>query len=289
MSNILIAGCGDIGIALGLMLIEDGHRVHALRRNVGALPSSLDAIAADLTDPATLRSLPDADFVYYTAAADGRDEAAYQRAYVSGVRNLQQALGETGRSVRRFFFVSSTGVYGQDSGEWVDESSPTEPMRFSGRKLIEGERLAMEGIPPSTSVRFGGIYGPGRTRLIRQVRDGASCVDQPPRYTNRIHRDDCAGALRHLLELDVPAPVYVGVDCYPATQCEVMDWLAKKMNAPAPRRETAKTNGGQGKRCRNDLLLESGYRFLYPTFREGYAQVIDNMTVSERTTHRTTT
>lgn len=282
MSKVLIAGCGDVGVTLGLMLVDDGHKVYALRRNVGALPSPLEAIAADLTDPDTLRALPEADFVYYTAAADGRDEAAYDRAYVSGVRNLLQSLHGRGKNVGRFFFVSSTGVYGQDAGEWVDESSPTEPTRFSGGKLLEGERLCRDGRYPATVIRFGGIYGPGRDRLIRQVREGAACVEQPPRYTNRIHRDDCAGVLRHLMRLDAPAPVYISVDCEPAAQCAVMDWLAKRLNAPSPRREMPRSAGGQGKRCRNDLLLESGYRFLYPTYREGYAQVIDAKTASEQ-------
>lgn len=285
MANILIAGCGDVGIALGLRLVEDGHRVHALRRNAAALPKTLQALRADLNDPTTLRSLPEADYVFYTAAADGRDEAAYQRAYVSGVANILQSLAQSGRSVKRFIFVSSTGVYGQDAGEWVDESSPTEPSRFSGRKVLEGERLGAESAYPSTAVRFGGIYGPGRDRLIRLVRDGAGCVEQPPRYTNRIHRDDCAGVLRHLLQLEAPAPVYVGVDCEPAAQCEVMDWLAERMDAPKPRREAAKGSGGQGKRCCNDLLLSSGYRFRYPTFREGYAQLIDAMDASQRSTN----
>lgn len=262
------------------MLIADGHRVYALRRNVGALPSVLEGIAADLTDSATLRSLPEADVVYYTAAADGRDEAAYERAYVTGVRNLLQSMKARSQSTGRFMFVSSTGVYGQDAGEWVDESSPTEPRRFSGAKLLEGERLCLDGGVPATVVRFGGIYGPGRDRLLRQVRDGASCVDEPPRYTNRIHRDDCAGVLRHLHRLHAPAPVYVGVDCDPAAQCTVLDWLARRMNAPAPRRTSASGPGGQGKRCRNDLLLASGYRFLYPTFREGYAQVVDSLEAS---------
>lgn len=282
MLNILIAGCGDVGIALGLMLVKDGHRVFGLRRNVSALPSALEPLAADLTDRATLASLPAVEFVYYTAAADGRDETAYERAYVSGVENVLKSLKDGNGSVRRIIFVSSTGVYGQENGEWVDESSPTKPARFSGKKLLTGERLCLDGPYPATVVRFGGIYGPGRNRLIQQVRDGATCVEQPPRYTNRIHRDDCAGVLRHLLHLEAPEPTYIGVDCDPASQCTVMDWLAKRMNAPAPRRETARGKVSQGKRCRNDLLLKSGYRFLFPTFREGYAQVLDSLNGTQR-------
>lgn len=277
MSKVLIAGCGDVGIALGLELVGEGHRVFALRRNVGALPASLGAVTADLTDAATLRSLPEVEWVFYTAAADGRDEKAYERAYVIGVRNILASLAAQNRSVRRFVFVSSTGVYGQDDGEWVDESSPTEPGRFSGRKLLEGERLCRQGPYPATVVRFGGIYGPGRTRLIEQVRAGARCVEEPPSYTNRIHRDDCSGVLRHLMTLDPPAPVYAGVDCEPAPKCAVMDWLAERLGAPAPRRERGNAGAGGGKRVSNGRLLASGCEFRYPTYREGYAQVIESL------------
>lgn len=284
MKKILIAGCGDVGATLGLRLVEDGHQVFGLRRNVAALPSPLEAVAADLSEPATLRSLPEVDWVYYSAAADGRDEAAYDRAYVSGVRHLMQSLEAQSQPVERFVFVSSTGVYGQDAGEWVDESSPTEPARFTGKKLLEGERLCLEGRYPASVVRFGGIYGPGRVRLINQVRAGATCVDEPPRYTNRIHRDDCAAVLRHLCLIESPASVYIGVDCEPASQCVVMDWLAERLKAPRPRREIPHAAEGQGKRCRNGLLMKTGYRFLYPTFREGYEHLIESMEASERTT-----
>lgn len=274
MSKILIAGCGDVGIALGLMLVDDGHRVYALRRNVNALPSSLQPIAADLSETATLRALPSVDYVYYTAAADGRDEAAYERAYVSGVRNIVQSLKSSARSVRRLFFVSSTGVYGQDAGEWVDELSATEPKRFTGKILLEGEASCHAGPIPATVVRFGGIYGPGRSRLIDQVKSGASCISDPPQYTNRIHRDDCAGVLRHLMSIEAAEAVYAGVDSEPATQCEVFDWLARRLGAPAPDKRQADPSSGQGKRVSNARLLNSGYEFRYPTFRQGYDQVI---------------
>ncbi len=274
MSKILIAGCGDVGIALGLLLVDDGHRVYALRRNVNALPSSLQPIAADLSETATLRALPPVDYVYYTAAADGRDEAAYERAYVRGVRNIVHSLESSARPVRRLFFVSSTGVYGQDAGEWVDELSATEPTRFTGKILLKGEASCHAGPIPATVVRFGGIYGPGRSRLIDKVKSGASCISDPPQYTNRIHRDDCAGVLRHLMSIEAAEAVYAGVDCEPATQCEVFDWLARRLGAPAPDKRQADPSSGQGKRVSNARLLNSGYEFRYPTFRQGYDQVI---------------
>ncbi|HEY5701558.1 MAG TPA: SDR family oxidoreductase, partial [Gammaproteobacteria bacterium] len=274
MSRILIAGCGDIGTALGRELAAGGHKVYGLRRSVSSLPEIITPVAADLTSPETLGALPPVDVLYYMAAADGRDEAAYERAYVTGVKNILRALA--GQRLERVFFVSSTSVYGQRSGEWVDEESETKPARFTGARVLEGEREANRAPCLSISVRFGGIYGPGRRRLIDRVRSGASCRESPPEFTNRIHRDDCAGILSHLLTLDSPAERYLGVDCEPAAQCTVMDWLAERLGVPRPRRETAVGGQNQGKRCSNARVLKSGYAFRYKSFREGYSSLIDD-------------
>ncbi|HEX9584612.1 MAG TPA: NAD-dependent epimerase/dehydratase family protein [Gammaproteobacteria bacterium] len=287
MSNILIAGCGDVGTALGLELAADGHAVFALRRKVSGLPGVFTPVAADLTAPATLRGLPRVDYLYYTAAADGRDDAAYERAYVTGLRNILQALSV--QKPRHVFYVSSTSVYGQRSGEWVDEDSETGPSGFNGARVLEGEGVLAGGPCAATAVRFGGIYGPGRTRLIDQVRAGASCVGEPPVFTNRIHRDDCAGMLRHLLTLNPPADRYIGVDCDPAAQCAVMEWLAWRLGAPAPRRERLDAGSSRGKRCSNARLLASGYAFRYPTFREGYSSLIGETAAQARSSGKTDT
>ncbi len=150
-----------------------GHKVWGLKRHPADLPSSIQPLAADLTDPATLTVLPPkVDAVVYSAAAAGFSEAHYQAAYVEGVRNLLNALRQAGQHPQRLLFTSSTSVYAQHQGEWVDEDSPAEADGFSGRCIREGERLMWDSGWPAVAVRFGGIYGPGRTRLIDSVRDG---------------------------------------------------------------------------------------------------------------------
>ena len=277
MRRVLIAGCGDLGSALGLRLAARGDRVFGLRRDPSRLPAAITPVAGDLAHADGLRTVPgDMDLVVYAASAGGFDDAAYRRAYVDGVRNLLDVLDRD--RVQRLVFVSSTGVYGQDDGAWVDEDSATEPSGFSGRRLLEGEAVAAAAGISSVNVRFGGIYGPRRVRLIEQVRAGAGCAEAPVRWTNRIHRDDCVGVLDHLLHLRSPLPVYVGVDCEPAAQCAVMDFLAERLGVPAPPRGGApeRMRGGN-KRCSSQRLLDSGYRFIYPTYREGYAHEIDAM------------
>ena len=145
-------------------------------------------------------------------------------------QNLLTVLRQTGQRPRRLLFTSSTSVYGQQEGEWVDENSPAEADGFSGRCIRAGEELLWDSPWPSVAVRFGGIYGPGRTRLIDSVREGtATRPAGPPVYTNRIHRDDCARALQHLLELPEAERLYVAVDDDPAPLDEVLGWLARQL------------------------------------------------------------
>ncbi len=275
--RVLVAGCGYVGTALGLALAADGHTVFGLRRRAAALPAPLVPVSADLTDAASLAGLPaDLDAVVYAAAAGGRSEAAYRVAYVDGLGNLLEALAAAARPPRRVLFTSSTSVYGQEDGSWVDEGSPTEPRGFTGRLVLEGEGCVAAGPIPGVVLRLGGIYGPGRTRLLESVRRGEARAT--PGWTNRIHRDDAAGALRHLLGVADPAPLYVGVDCEPAERPAVLAWLAERLGVAAPPREPASAGGGGrggSKRCRNARLLASGYAFRYPTFREGYAALLE--------------
>jgi nucleoside-diphosphate-sugar epimerase len=274
----LIAGCGDVGTTVGIELAGAGHQVWGLRRRPEGLPAPLQPLAADLTNPASLKHLPPAlDFVFYTAAADGFDEARYRAVYVDGVHNLLIALQETGQHPRRVFMISSTSVYAQHQGEWVDEMSPAGSVQFPGRLIREGEERVWNSPYPGTVVRFAGIYGPGRTRLLDSVRGGnATCV--PGLYTNRIHRDDGAAILRFLMTLPEAAPLYIGVDDTPALQCEVLAWLAARLGMPGPRSITAADRVEAAlranKRCSNARLRAAGFSFRYPSYREGYTALL---------------
>ena len=175
MARVLIAGCGYVGTALVARLAADGHAVWTLRRSGAAPAPGATAIRADLSDVDALRRLPPRlESVFYTASADGMDDRAYRTAYVDGLRHLLAALD--GHPIRRIVFASSTGVYAQSHGEWVDEESPAEPTHFSGKRLLEGERLLALARFPATVVRFAGIYGPGRARLVERVRRGEAVV-----------------------------------------------------------------------------------------------------------------
>lgn len=269
--RVLIAGCGYLGSALAARLAGQGHEVLGLRRSAARLPRGVTAVAADLRDAAALAALPGRfDAVVYAAAPAARDDAAYRAAYVEGVEVALATL-----RFERFVLVSSTGVYGQDAGEWVDEASPTEPPSFRGRRALEGEERVLAR-PGGSVLRLGGLYGPGRIRLLREARAGAPPADGAAAgtFTNRIHRDDAAAALAHLLARPRLAPVYLGVDCEPAPTEEVRRWLAGRLGLPA-RPAPGVPAEPRGKRCSNRLLLATGYRFRFPTYREGYGALAD--------------
>ncbi|MDQ0924726.1 nucleoside-diphosphate-sugar epimerase [Pseudarthrobacter sp. W1I19] len=277
--TILLAGCGDLGTEAGLRFAALGHRVVGWRRSPSKLPAAIEGVAADLSAP-NLPPVPaDTAAVVISIAADSPTEAAYQAAYVRGVGNILDALKRDGVTPDRVLFVSSTAVYGDAGGGWVDEETPPAPAGFSGRILMEVEELLRERLAGTStaavSLRLGGIYGPGRTRLIDQVRSGSAVVPVDIRYTNRIHRDDAAGAIVHLATMTAePAPVYVGVDDDPAGLGTVLRFLAGELGMAEPPVGDAGPARAGNKRCSNKLLRGTGFGFTFPSFREGYRDIL---------------
>lgn len=271
--RVLIAGCGDVGTQLGLLLSETGAEVWGLRRGAHSLPSPIRPIPANLLSPDLAKDLPAVDHVVYAASADESTPEGYRAAYLLGVRNLLDALAQSGSAIRRLLFLSSTAVYGEARGGWVDEATPPLPDGFRGEILLSGEEsiLNAPGVQSRVILRLAGIYGPTRTGLVERVRSGnARCPEGEIRWSNRIHRDDAAGAACHLLLHDEPESIYIGVDSEPASICEVYRFVAHELGVPAPEPVLPSDSAHLGKRCSNRRLLSSGYTLLFPDFRAGY-------------------
>jgi nucleoside-diphosphate-sugar epimerase len=277
--TILLAGCGDLGTEAGLRFAAAGHRVVGWRRSPDKLPAAIEGVAADLSGTELPVIPADTTAVVVAVAADSPTETAYRAAYLDGLAHVLDALERDGVTPRRVLFVSSTAVYGDAGGGWVDEGTTAAPAGFSGRVLLDAEELLLSRLRGTGSeaiaLRLGGIYGPGRTRLIDQVRGGTAIIPDEPRFTNRIHRDDAAAAMVHLAtSVASPAQVYVGVDDDPAELGDVLRFLAAEMGYPEPPVGPAGEARGGNKRCSNALLRASGLEFAYPTFREGYRAVL---------------
>lgn len=277
--RVLIAGCGYVGCALGERLASEGHDVFGLRRNPNSLPRSIHGIAADLSDPNSLRDLPGPfDVVFYTAGSSGHTDEAYRAAYVDGLRNVLDAIRAQNVPPKRVIFTSSTAVYAQTDGSWVDEASPTEPDGFSGKRMLEAEVVLRASGFETIAVRLGGIYGPGRTGLIDRVRRGEARREKDRvRYINLIHLDDIVGALMHLMKLEQPAPVYLCVDNAPQEYNALVEWIAVRIGVPPPPfTDEPQTRGrtAHNRRCSNQRLRNSGYAMRYPAAIDGYVSLL---------------
>jgi nucleoside-diphosphate-sugar epimerase len=277
--SLLIAGCGDVGTRLGLRLAAAGWRVHGLRRAVEQLPAQILPVAGDLQADACPPAWPTAglDYLVYCAAASVSDEAGYRAAYVDGLRRVLGWLAQHGQRPRRLLFVSSSSVYGQQGGEWLDESSPAEAAGFSGRIMREAEQLALHSGIAASLVRLTGIYGPGREWLLNQVRQGYRVASEPPLYGNRIHVDDAAGLLACLLQADARGVTledcYLGVDDEPAPLHEVVAWLRGQLGVSHWAEQSSVRRAGS-KRCSNARARALGWAPEYPSYREGYAAIL---------------
>ena len=178
----------------------------------------------DYTDFRALSTLADhpADIALLTPTPGGRDADSYRRGYLAPVRNLLSLWQDA--PAKTLLYVSSTRVYGDAGGDWVDESSPLNPADAQAEILCEAEALLLASHHRACVVRFSGIYGRWPSRLVDRIRRGEIVRRSPPHYSNRIHRDDCVGFLLHLIDLEERLPVYLGSDNKPALSFEVESW-----------------------------------------------------------------
>ncbi|MBK6758955.1 MAG: SDR family oxidoreductase [Moraxellaceae bacterium] len=268
-NNILMIGCGDVGLNLANALIELGHQLTIIKRSP-LTGINATVIEQDVSQPFSLNGLAP-DYVFIILSPSASTPEAYQQVFVEGVKNVAQAL--QGHTPKRVFFVSSTSVYGQDAGEWVSEQSTTEPTRFNGQILRQAEDLCWQTWPNSTVLRCGGIYGAGRLRLVNWVQSGREVKQNA--WTNRVHVADVVGILLFLLQCAeqqrVLDKVYLAVDDCPVLQEDVLDWLAQQLNLPfVPKVAAAPSN----KRLSNQRIKSLGYVFKYPCFKEGYGAML---------------
>ncbi|RMQ49226.1 hypothetical protein ALQ04_00287 [Pseudomonas cichorii] len=277
--TVLIAGCGDIGSRLASLLLPHQWQVHGLRRDTSRLPEGVIPVKGDLFDWVEPQGWPTSaiDYLVYCATPAERDEQGYRRAYVDGLAQVLRWMQQHGQQPRRVVFVSSSGVYGQQHGEWVDETSATEPSSYTGTVMLEAEQVALNSGWPATVVRLTGIYGPGRNDLSNRVRQGHSVRSEPPVYANRIHADDAASLLACLLQADARGVVledcYLGVDDDPAALADVVAWIREYLGVTEWSEAVSVQRVGS-KRCSNARARALGWAPKYADYRAGYAALL---------------
>jgi nucleoside-diphosphate-sugar epimerase len=271
MPKVLIAGCGYVGTATAKLLLERGWDVTGWTRSGEAdrkIAKRIEIRAVDMRHPEQVRrNSIDCDVVIHCASSSGGNPHHYRRLYGDGIRNLATAFPQA-----RLIFTSSTSVYPQRDGAWVDEDSPTRPAAPKPRILLGAEEfvLGQAGIV----LRLGAIYGPGRSALLQGVRNGKAAITAADRYVNHVHRDDAASAIvfaAEQKELRCPRLFNV-VDDKPTMRNEVLRWLAIQLHRQLPisSQLPISERGPTHKRVSNARLRALGWKLRYPNYREGF-------------------
>jgi nucleoside-diphosphate-sugar epimerase len=264
----LIIGCGYLGRRVASRWLAGGRRVAALTRGNAATLAAMgvEPMAGDILDPGTLQALPRAETVLYAVGWDRASGRTRRETYVDGLGHVLDALPPGGRLIQ----VSSTSVYGQTDGGWVDEAGDTHPLDDSGRVILEAERLLRARRPDAIVLRFGGIYGPGRLLRTAAVRAGEPLVGDADRFLNLIHVEDGADAVLAAEARGRPGATYNIVDDEPTTRRAFYTYLAESLGAPPARFDHRLEPEAPNRRISNARAKEElAWQLNYGTYREG--------------------
>lgn len=269
----LIVGCGYVGNAVGALALSTGaaQTVIGVRRQTVAPRAGWHMLAADVTESGWEAALPKSPIacVVYCAAPGRRDAHAYRRTYVDGLGAVVSALEQHQPKPPRLVFTSSTGVYSEDAGGWVDEQTPLQASSERIQTLLDAEQLVRaSGWPGSCVLRFGGIWGPGRERVQRMATQRPLPLRAAPHYSNHIHQSDCAGSIVHVATLPRPADCYVACDHEPEDFNALLVRLARAQGNPDAAQSVVPSGAATGKRCNSQKLRASGYTFAFPRYGE---------------------
>lgn len=262
----MFAGCGFLGEAAAALFFEAGWEVHALcasETSAARLAArGWRATAADARGSEVWPLLPrNAQVWVHALSTRGGSASDYQALYL---QSLQNALAEC--APRRVIFLSSTSVYAQKDGSWVDEDSPAEPQTETGRILRAAEEVALAA--GGVVLRLAGLYGPGRSVFLQRFLAGEAKRSES-RWINHIHRDDAAAAV--FLAATLPPGIYNVSDDNPSTPAQLCEWIAESLGVPLPpegEMKSSQRRGGSNKRVCNRKLRKAGWVPRYPSYRQ---------------------
>jgi nucleoside-diphosphate-sugar epimerase len=197
----------------------------------------------------------------------------YEALFLRATRNLISSL-----AVNHFIFVSSSSVYAQIDGSWVDENSQAEPLRETGLILRATEEIVLE--QKGTVARLAGIYGPDRCVPLRKLLDQTAIIEgEGERLMNLIHRDDAVSALFLLTEKNLRGTYNVSDD-EPVSQLDWFRHVCNQLDRPLPPfgpRDTTRKRAWTSKRVSNQKLRQAGWTPRFETFREGLGPLLSQV------------
>ncbi len=281
--NRLVLGCGYLGWRVARLWRSQGDNVYAVTRSQNNAKrmkqEGIIPVIADITDPETVKALPQADTILFSV---GMDRKKYDSIYDVYVNGLTSVLGGIAEAPDQLIYISSTGVYGDFDGAWIDEDSPANPLREGGKACLAAEQILRDGrmAEQSCILRFAGIYGPQRIpakALIQsqQWKKITSCG-----FMNLIHVDDGANIIQKVAEQAIVGDTFNVSDGNPPERKEYYQFIAEQLGlseipwgATATANEITRSRGD--KRVSNQKLVgKIGDLFQYENYRTGIEQAL---------------
>ncbi|MFN0199844.1 MAG: SDR family oxidoreductase [Planctomycetaceae bacterium] len=278
----LIIGCGYLGCRVADAWKTQGDEVWALTRSAERArtlaSAGIQPVIGDIMDVASLAaigSISTPDVILYAVARDRSSPISMEELYLTGLRNVMSQFEDF---PSRWIYISSTSVYGQNQGEWVDEMSECRPESDNGKICLQGEQLFQQYVanhPESRGhvLRLAGIYGPDRliARLTGLIA-GVPLQGRPDAWLNLIHVDDAVQAILAIERVDAAGEICLVADDRPVQREEYYSLLSRLAGGPPPRFELASSGDSVeiNKRCCNAMLRKRfQVELLYPTIAEG--------------------
>jgi nucleoside-diphosphate-sugar epimerase len=282
----LIIGCGYLGRRVAAAWLAEGHEVFATTRSEKRAEQlraeGIQPIVGDLAIKESLPKFPPVESVLHSVGFDRSADQSIEQVYVQGLANVLDAVDSA--RLKLFFFISSTGVYGQSDGQWVDEQSDCQPRRAGGKACLDAENLLRTHPLGDLAVilRLSGLYGPGRIPRRKEMSDGLPLSVPTEGFLNLIHVDDVVRIILAAERRVTPPDLFLVSDGQPIQRIEYYRELARLINAPEPRfvppsehaPSTDRAVGSDKRVCNRRMCEQLEVKLRYPDYREGLSAII---------------
>ena len=280
----LIIGCGYLGSKVAKIWQQRDQHVAVVTRSqdnanhfceLGYQP-----IMADITDAESLSKIPtDTNVVLFSVGFDRSRYSNIRQVYVDGLKNVLDRLRG---SDCHFVYISSTGVFGDCAGQWIDETTSAEPIRPGGQACLDAEQLVIERLENYTILRLAGIYGPGRIPRLKAIKDQAWNELGQSGHINLIHVDDAAEIVALMVDKKILGEMFLVSDGQPVDRQKFYEFIADQVGT-SPINWTVETKVDVSRRSAADkkvsnrkLLEHTHYRFQFPDFQSGILDAMRN-------------
>ena len=264
--HILFIGYGKTSWRVAKQLFEQGHQITTISQS-----AKMDEYATHLVQDVhqlNLAHISPIDWVYVLLSPNESTPEAYQRVYVDSVQPISNALKQ--HPVQKVVVVSSTRVYGENHGERIDDEAEMKPNDEQGRLLLKMEQLWQQAYPSANIIiRPTGIYG---TSVARMLKLAEKTKTYPNRHwSNRIHIDDLASFLAHLLHVEHAEKSYIVSNNQPSLLHETIQWFQRQLNLPEL---VLQSDEYSGKKIYATRMAEMGFQLQHKDCFEDYLEML---------------